>query len=157
MLTTKQVRFCNEVANGKTATEAYRISYDNNSEGTCKVNGSKLIKSKKIAEEINRIKDENKSIAIATKIDAASKLAPNSIADAAERMQVLTQIMRGEIKLKKHIVCDGVIEECEVVPDWTDRKNAIAELNKMQGDYAPTKTDISINKAGLDAIEEKYV
>jgi hypothetical protein len=24
-------------------------------------------------------------------------------------------------------------------PDHTDIKNAIAELNKMQGDYAPTK------------------
>lgn len=35
-------------------------------------------------------------------------------------------------------------------------RELMAELNKMGGDYAPQKTDISINKAGLDAVKEKY-
>lgn len=66
-----------------------------------------------------------------------------------ERMEVLSQIARGEIPLKKHIVVSegfglgSRIDEVEVVPNYQDRKAAIAELNKMEGDYAPTKTDIT--------------
>lgn len=60
-----------------------------------------------------------------------------------ERMEILTQIAKGEIPLVKHIVCDGVIQEVEIVPAWADRKAAIAELNKMDGEYAPIKKDIT--------------
>jgi len=60
-----------------------------------------------------------------------------------ERMEILTQIAKGEIPLVKHIVCDGVIQEVDVVPAWADRKAAIAELNKMDGEYAPIKKDIT--------------
>jgi hypothetical protein len=61
------------------------------------------------------------------------------IADVLERKEVLTKILRGQIPLEKAMVVNGVIEYVEVIPDWTDRKNAISELNKMEGDYAPTK------------------
>jgi len=60
-----------------------------------------------------------------------------------ERMEILTQIAKGEIPLVKHIVCDGVIQEVDVLPAWADRKAAIAELNKMDGEYAPIKKDIT--------------
>jgi len=60
-----------------------------------------------------------------------------------ERMEILTQIAKGEIPLVKHIVCDGVIQEVDVIPAWADRKAAIAELNKMDGEYAPIKKDIT--------------
>lgn len=69
-----------------------------------------------------------------------------NILSVIERQEILSKIARGEIPLKKAMVCDGMIQEVEVVPDWMDRKNAIAELNKMEGDYAPTKTDINITK-----------
>lgn len=60
-----------------------------------------------------------------------------------ERLEILTQIAKGEIPLTKHIVCDGVIQERDVVPTWKDRKDAISEINKMEGDYAPIKKDIT--------------
>ena len=63
----------------------------------------------------------------------------NDIADVLERKEILTKIARGQIPLKKAMIVDGAIEYIEVVPDWTDRRNAISELNKMEGDYAPTK------------------
>lgn len=63
----------------------------------------------------------------------------------AERVDILSKIALGEIPLKKPMVADGVIQEIDVVPDWDDRRAAIAELNKMSGDYAPTKTDITTN------------
>lgn len=61
------------------------------------------------------------------------------IADVVERKEILSKIARGEIPLTKPMVVDGMVELVPVVPDWMDRKNAIAELNKMEGDYAPTK------------------
>ncbi len=61
------------------------------------------------------------------------------IADVLERKEILTKIARGQIPLKRAMVVDGAIEYIEIVPDWMDRKAAIAELNKMEGDYAPTK------------------
>ena len=61
----------------------------------------------------------------------------------AERMEIPTKIARGNIKLGKPMVVDKVIQVIEVVPDYMDRKNAIAELNKMDGNYAAAKADIT--------------
>lgn len=66
------------------------------------------------------------------------------IMGAIERQEILSQIARGEIPLKKPMVVDKEIQHVNVVPDWTDRKNAIAELNKMDGAYvnrAPVGSD----------------
>jgi len=70
-----------------------------------------------------------------------AKLEISKIMDKFERMEILTQIARGEIPLKKPMVVDGDIEEVEIVPAWMDRKAAIAELNKMDGEYAPVKKE----------------
>lgn len=69
----------------------------------------------------------------------------NAIMEREEIMETLTKIARGEIPLMKHIVCDGMIQEREVVPSWKDRRDAAAELNKMRGDYAPVRKDITTN------------
>lgn len=67
-----------------------------------------------------------------------------AIMSAIERKEVLTKIARGEMRMKKHMVADGVIQHVDVDPDWTDRKNAIAELNKMDGAYASEKTEVKL-------------
>lgn len=66
-----------------------------------------------------------------------------AVMSRSERQEVLTRIARGEVPLKKAVVVDGEIEYIEVVPDWMDRKNAIAELNKMDGEYAPTRSELT--------------
>ena len=63
----------------------------------------------------------------------------SKILTSIERQEILTQIALGQIPLKKAMVCDGIIQEVDVVPDWMDRKNAISELNKMDGSYASEK------------------
>jgi len=60
--------------------------------------------------------------------------------DANARKDILTKIANGELKIKKPFVIAGKIMEYPAEPDHTDRRNAIAELNKMDGGYAPTKT-----------------
>lgn len=93
----------------------------------------------RLAEEAMAI--ENKSIQDKVEEEVAKEVEARKldIMDAMERKATLTQIARGEIPLRKAIVVDKFIEYIEVIPDWMDRKNAIAELNKMEGDYAPAK------------------
>jgi hypothetical protein len=65
-----------------------------------------------------------------------------------ERLEYLTKIAKGEVKVLKPFVIRGKIMEYKAEPDFYDRKQAIAELNKMEGDYAPSKvaqTDVAGN------------
>jgi hypothetical protein len=143
-ISAEHIEFIRLVANGSEQDKAYMVTIGNNkvTGATARSKGSAL--AKKYAQEIVKAKDLNKSIVDQVNKDTISKVAKGSIISAVERMEILTKIAKGEIPLKKHMVCDGVIEEVEVVPDWMDRKNAIAELNKMDGSYAATKADLTI-------------
>ena len=70
---------------------------------------------------------------------AAIEARKKEILSIEERKEILSQIALGGLPLRKAMVVGGEIKEIDVVPDWMDRKNAIAELNKMDGSYAPTK------------------
>ena len=86
-------------------------------------------------------------LALAEKINSFKK----AIIDKQERMEILTRIARGEIEVTKHIVCDKYVQEFDVLPALNDRKNAIAELNKMDGSYTPIQTDIMSGGERLNA------
>lgn len=98
----------------------------------------------------------NRRITEAANEKAISKVINIEIASVAERKGILTKIARGEIPLTKPMVCNGKIELVDVVPDYMDRKNAIAELNKMDGDYAPSKLDITSEGESL-IIEKRLI
>jgi hypothetical protein len=91
----------------------------------------------------NLTAEEIKKAKMAFAIKEEKKAVKKAILNKHERMEILTLIAKGEIPLTKHIVCDGIIQEREVVPNWMDRKAAIAELNKMDGEYAPIRKDIT--------------
>ena len=95
--------------------------------------------SKRFKARLDAIEEATTKVAVSMEIKALKK----AILSKHERQEILTQIAKGEIPLVKHIVCDGVIQEVDVVPAWADRRAAIAELNKMEGDYAPIKKDIT--------------
>ncbi len=147
--------FIRLVANGENQSDAYSLTSPNKSltKGTIKVESSKL--AKKYAKQIAEQRQKNKDI-----VDSANKIelqetSKMHLMSVARRMEILSDIAEGKIPLKKPMVCDGVIELIEIVPDWMDRRNAIAELNKMTGDYATIKTDItskgeSIKESHLD-------
>lgn len=143
-ITNKHLEFIRLVANGENQVSAYRLTNTNKSltAGTAKVNASKL--AKKYAVLIEQEKEKLKSILDQARNNTVAQIAEMQIMTVAERMEVLSKIARGEIPLKKPMVCDGLIHEIDVVPDWMDRKNAIAELNKMDGSYAPAKQDVNI-------------
>ena len=95
--------------------------------------------SKRYKARLDAIEEATTKVAVSMEVKALKK----AILSKHERQEILTQIAKGEIPLVKHIVCDGVIQEVDVVPAWADRRAAIAELNKMEGDYAPIKKDIT--------------
>lgn len=106
---------------------------------------------KSLAAQYDHIKHEADTLA-AKEIDAL-KL---EIMGVYERKSVLTQIARGQIPLSKPMVVDKEIRLVEFVPDWSDRRAAIAELNKMDGDYAPAKV-AQTNPDGSKIDETKVV
>ena len=139
----KHLNFIKAVADGDVQYKAYLVSIGkkNISKSTAAVKSSQLVK--KYAKEIAIERAKNKAIADKASKEAIASASDRKILSSAERMEILTQIAQGGIPLKKHMIVDKVIEEVTVVPDWMDRKNAIAELNKMTGDYTPIKTDIT--------------
>jgi len=60
-----------------------------------------------------------------------------------ERMEILTQIAKGELTFQKEVPTKFGPQMITATPDFTDRKAAIAELNKMAGEYAPIRKDIT--------------
>lgn len=74
------------------------------------------------------------------------------ILSALERQEILSQIARGEIPLSKPMVVDRKVKNIPVVPDYMDRKNAINELNKMDGSHTPVKVAQTTTK-GEDVLQ----
>ena len=143
-LTEKQREFCKLFISGKSGVDAYAIAFNSSSQGNCKVNASKLLKSDKIKFYISELQAENKKIVDMANDKAADKIADGSIADAAERMQILTKILRGELTVDEEVITMSGRQVLTVEPSFADRRAAIAELNKMAGDYAPAKTETTI-------------
>lgn len=149
MLTEKQIEFCKEYVMGKDASHSYSIAFKRVNDSSTRAAASRLLKSNEIQSYISELQANNKKIVDLANDKAAEIVVEGSIADANERMVILTKIMRGEIPLVKPMVCDGVIEEISIVPDWSDRRAAIAELNKMDGSYAPTKQENKNDNTGF--------
>lgn len=95
-------------------------------------------------QQYTELQDKAKEASDRAYIEASVEAAKGAIMSKAERQSILTQIARGELSVKKSIAIGGIgIEVVNVYPDFSDIKSAVAELNKMEGDYAPTKTALT--------------
>ena len=91
------------------------------------------------------IKEKLTAIDTAAAIEARKK----AIMTADERKELLTKLITGEIKAKRPFVIGGKIMEYPEEPTHRDRISAIAELNKMDGAYAPLpKQQVDIKHKG---------
>lgn len=84
--------------------------------------------------------------------DSIEERQKRGIMTKIERMEVLTSIANGTLNYHKEVVTKMGVATILAIPDYNDRKGAIAELNKMDGDYAPTKKDITSNGKEIKAI-----
>ena len=76
-------------------------------------------------------------------IDAKKEALKKAILTKHERMEILTQIASGQLTFQKEVPTKFGPQMITATPDFTDRKAAIAELNKMDGEYAPIRKDIT--------------
>lgn len=73
-----------------------------------------------------------------------------------ERLEFLDNIAKGNIKIKQPFVIGGKIMEYPSEPTAAERLKAIAEMNKMEGDYAPQKTELT-GANGKDLIPDRPI
>lgn len=141
----KQLEFCKHVSLGKTAAQAYQIAFPNAGSGTCAVNSSGLLKKPLIQAEIKRLQELNRDIVTQANKGSLSVVPEGEIIDRAKRMHILSQIATGALRIQKVFGSEIGPVSMEVEPDYSDRKSAIAELNKMDGQYAAEKVEHKIN------------
>ena len=142
----KHSEFIRLVANGTNQSEAYILTNPNKNltKGTIKVESSKL--AKKYADLIDKERDVLKVIVEEAQSNRVAEIAQMNIMTSVERMEFLTKMAKGEVKVKQPFVIGGKIMEYPSEPTFAERRAAIAELNKMDGSYAPTQTKIEIQK-----------
>lgn len=126
MLTPKQEKFCIEYAKCGNARQAYiNAGYKHKQDSTADVNACRLLKNDKVKERLAELAEEAKN---------------NAIADIQEMQQVLTSIIRQEMK-EEVIVVEGIGEgyseakRMEKPPAIKDVIRAIEKLGKMQGAF----------------------
>lgn len=94
----------------------------------------------KEANEKHKETQEQAQKAIAEQSIAATIERHNeAIISKEKRMEILSNMALGQMQVLKPMSVAGEIVEVFVRPDYNDRKNAISELNKMDGSYAPIK------------------
>lgn len=84
--------------------------------------------------------DKAKEASDAAYIQASAEAAKKAVMSSQERKELLTKIAKGELFTKEaHPVNAGEYIDVPVAIETQERLKAIAELNKMEGDYAPAK------------------
>jgi hypothetical protein len=86
--------------------------------------------------------EEIKKAKMAFAIKEEKKAVKKAILSKYKRMELLSKIATGEIKAWREVITDGGIQKIEYY-SGAEVKAAIAELNKMDGEYAPIRKDIT--------------
>jgi len=72
------------------------------------------------------------------------------ILTVSERLVILSNIAKGDLYIERPISTRLGIEMVPCPPDHGERKAAIAELNKMDGAYAPAKQEVTVSEKPTD-------
>lgn len=122
MLTAKQEKFVRNLIQGMSQREAYKKSYDaeNMTDKTIDENACRLFNDSKIKARYQELQD---------------RLANASIMTAQERLEYLTEVIKGIQREHRTVVIDGQMKEIEEQTDINTRLKAVDLMNKMQGEY----------------------
>jgi hypothetical protein len=147
-ISAKHTEFIRLVANGTNQSEAYRATVGNPKATLSSVKSKASQLAKKYADLIAKERDVLKVIVEEAQSNRVAEIAQMNIMTSVERMEFLTKMAKGEVKVKQPFVIGGKIMEYPSEPTFAERRAAIAELNKMDGSYAPTQTkaDVTLNK-----------
>lgn len=137
----KHKEFISLVAKGTSQTDAYKVTCGNRAvtSNVAKVKGSQL--AKKYAHLINLERENLSKVLEQARNSKVAEIEQKHLMSKIERMEILDKMAKGELKIKQPFVIGGKIMEYKCEPSLSDRRAAIAELNKMDGSYAPVKTE----------------
>ena len=94
--------------------------------------------SKRFKARLDAIEEATTKAAVSMEIKALKK----AILSKHERQELLSKLATGEIKSWREVVTESGVIKLEYY-SASEAKQNIAELNKMDGDYAPVKKDIT--------------
>ena len=97
-----------------------------------------------VASEQQRIKEQAEQDVVKEADALKSK-----ILTSLERQAILSDMAKGELETEVLLVTKDGIKKAKAKPTHAERRAAIAELNKMDGDYAPTKQEVNISTPRL--------
>lgn len=131
MLTAKQEKFVRNLIQGMSQREAYKNSYDaeNMSDKTIDNEASILFNNHEISKRYKELQDS---------------LDKHTIMTAQERLEYLTEVIKG---IQGETVCevvDGELKEYTAPTSIKNKLSAIDLMNKMQGEYV-TKVEGNVS------------
>jgi hypothetical protein len=144
-ISAKHTEFIRLVANGTNQSEAYRATVGNPKATLSSVKSKASQLAKKYADLIDKERDVLKVIVEEAQNNRVAEIAQMNIMTSVERMEFLTKMAKGEVKVKQPFVIGGKIMEYPSEPTFAERRAAIAELNKMDGSYAPTESKVKLD------------
>ena len=133
MLTEKQIEFCQAVALGQSGTQAYAVAFKNDNMNTCRANASRMLKQPEICDKINELQGVNRQLIEAAQARNIEKMVKYEVVTAAEKLEILSQMIRGQIPVQRAIVCQGKIEIIELKPGYGDRLKAMEQMGRIDG------------------------
>ena len=137
MLTAKQEKFVRNLISGMSQREAYKNSYDaeNMTDKTIDEEACRLFADSKISARYKQLQE---------------RLANASIMTAQERLEFLTDVIKGLQGEMIMQIVDGEEKIMEVPTSLKNKLSALDIMNKMQGEYvqkieADVNTEVTIN------------
>lgn len=139
----KHKDFIRLVAEGSEQDKAYKLTVGNNkvTSATARVKGSQL--AKKYADLIQLEKEKLSKVVEEARNSKVAEIEEKSLMSKIERIELLNKMAKGELEVETVFIVGGKPIKLKTKPTQTDVRAAIAEINKMCGDYAPQKTDIT--------------
>ena len=94
--------------------------------------------SKRFKARLDAIEEATTKVAVSMEVKALKK----AILSKHERQELLSKLATGEIRSWREVVTESGVIKLEYY-SASEAKQNISELNKMDGDYAPVKKDIT--------------
>lgn len=105
-------------------------------------------------EQYKVVQDKRRAITESKATQAHIEAVETAIMSRKEKLRILEEIATGVASFEKLLVIQGVVQREFVTPDATDRMKAIEIHNKMQGDNATEKTDVTTGGEKISNVHE---
>lgn len=98
---------------------------------------------KEASESYLAANERDKKAISEVRVEAIKNRAENAVMSKERRMELLTEIAEGKLTYEKEVPSKFGPQTIIARPDFAERRAAVAELNKMDGEYAPVRKDIT--------------